>query len=231
MKLLTTGNPKMVKGEKKGYLTFILHLAPAKISGYNLCPMASKGCAAVCLNTSGRGIYQRTQDARIRRSKMFMEQRNDFMALLVKDIEAGIRKAKRNGMIPAFRLNGTSDIRWENIEVFEIDDKTATLWPNLMTKFQDVQFYDYTKLPNRTDIPKNYHLTFSASESNSAHVELAIDKGMNVAVVFKSRPEAYLGLPVIDGDETDLRFLDAKSVIVGLSAKGKAKKDNSGFVR
>lgn len=221
MKLLTIGNTKTVKGEAMGYMTFIMHLAPSTLSGYNTCPMASAGCASACLNTAGRGRFTATQEARIRKTKWFFENRDAFMFQLVKDIEAAIRKANREGMTPVFRLNGTSDIRWETVSVGG--------FRNVMEVFPNVQFYDYTKLTNRRDIPANYHLTFSRSESNDAYVSLMMDAGYNVAVVFDAMPETYLGRKVIDGTETDLRFLDEKGVIVGLLAKGKAKKDTSGF--
>jgi hypothetical protein len=200
-----------------GYLTFILHLAPSWLSGYNTCPMASKGCTAACLNTAGRGRFTATQEARIRKTKLFFEDRENFMAQLVKDIQAAVRKADREGMTPVFRLNGTSDIRWETVAV----DGFA----NIMEMFPNLTFYDYTKIPNRRNIPSNYHLTFSRSESN----EHLIPQGMNVAVVFDSLPDVWFGRTVIDGTETDLRFLDPQNVVVGLLAKGKAKKDNSGF--
>jgi hypothetical protein len=228
MKLLTVGNPKLVKGQKQGYLSFVLHLAPSTLSGYNTCPMASVGCAAACLNTAGRGgIFKKgestnnIQKARIRRTVMFFENRAEFMVTLVKEIRAGIRMAQKQGLTPVFRLNGTSDIRWETVELtFE-----GITYRNIIEFFGNVTFYDYTKLPNRRNLPANYHVTFSRSESNEA----SIPADMNVAVVFNKLPATYLGRPVINGDETDLRFLDPKGVVVGLKAKGKAKKDNSGF--
>lgn len=223
MKLLTIGNTKTVKGEALGYMTFIMHLAPSTLSGYNTCPMASEGCAAACLNTAGRGRFTMTQEARIRKTRWFFEDRVSFMDQLVKDVLAAIRKAARMNMIPVFRLNGTSDIRWETVPVYG--------FRNIMEMMPAVQFYDYTALPNRRDIPKNYHLTFSRKENNDAYVKVAMDNGMNVAVVFeKELPATHVGRIVIDGTETDLRFLDPKNVIVGLVAKGKGKRDMSGFV-
>jgi hypothetical protein len=222
VKLLTVGNTKTTKGESQGYLTFILHLAPSKLSGYQTCPMASAGCAAACLNTAGRGRFTRTQEARIRKTRWFFEDRETFMAQLAKDIEAAIRKAERLGMTPVFRLNGTSDLRWETVPVFGFN--------NIMEMFPSVTFYDYTKLSNRTNLPPNYHLTFSRSESNEQQVYDVVLTNINVAVVFNTLPETYLGRQVIDGTETDLRFLDPKGVVVGLLAKGKAKVDQSGFV-
>jgi len=147
------------------------------------------------------------------------------MAQLVKDIEAAERKAERENMIPVFRLNGTSDIRWETVPV-TIDGVT---YPNIFLAFPNRQFYDYTKLTNRKVTALNYHLTFSRSEMNEVDALRMLTNGMNVAVVFDTLPAKWAGVKVIDGTETDLRFLDEKCVIVGLLAKGKAKKDTSGF--
>ena len=222
MKLLSTTNTKTMRGEKFGYLTFVLHLAPSRLSGYQTCPMASAGCAAACLNTAGMGKFKNVQAARIRKTRWFFEDRETFMAQLVKDIQAAIRKADRLGLKPAFRLNCLSDIRWENVPVFGFN--------NIMEMFPTVRFYDYTKLSNRTNLPGNYHLTFSRSESNNQQVHEVMLTDINVAVVFKELPQTYLGRQVIDGTETDLRFLDPKGVVVGLLAKGRAKTDLSGFV-
>lgn len=228
MRLLALGNAKTMKGEGRGYLTGILHLAPYTLSGHQVCPMASKGCAAACLNTAGRGRFTKTQDARIRKTRAFFADRATFMATLVKNIEALIRKAEREDKIPVVRLNGTSDLRWETVPV---DGQ-----PNIFARFPTIQFYDYTKIANRRDLPENYHLTFSRAESNSADVVTAMRKGMNVAVAFhvakgEPLPAEYLGREVVDGDVTDLRFLDKGNVIVGLRAKGKnGKLDASGFV-
>jgi hypothetical protein len=163
------------------------------------------------------------QQARLRKTKMFFEQRDAFMAGLVKDIKLGIKQAEKKGMIPAFRLNGTSDLSWEKYEV--ADGK------NVFQLFPEVQFYDYTKVLGRkvSDI-KNYHLTFSNADGNLNDVLAAQKAGLNIAVVFDKLPQKYLSWNVVDGDETDLRFLDPKAVIVGLKAKGRARKDTSGFV-
>lgn len=227
MKLLSDANPKIQKGTSKGYLTFIMHLAPGSLSGHNVCPGASAGCLATCLNTAGRGRFQNIQQARIRKTEWFFRDRKGFMAQLVKDVEAGIRKADRLKLTPVFRLNGTSDIRWETVKVGS--------YKNIFEMFPNVQFYDYSKLSNRKNIPANYHLTFSRSESNENKLDEAISNGMNVAVVFSTKkkndlPSRYRSLPVVDADETDLRFLDPKGSVCGLRAKGQAKKDASGFV-
>lgn len=215
---------KTVKGEKKGVLTGIMYLAPHTLSGVNVCPMAElAGCAAPCLNTAGRGRMTPVQEARIRKTRFWHEDREGFLTILRADIRRLVAKAKRTNMVPMVRLNGTSDIRWE-IEA-----------PELFSEFSNVQFYDYTKLPNRKNVPANYHLTFSYSGANpryAAFADVAIKNGMNVAVVFrKLLPETFLGLPVINGDESDVRPYDPQGVVVGLTAKGSAKKDTSGFVQ
>lgn len=230
MTLLTVANPKLLKGTKKGYLSSVLHLAPADLSGKNTCPKATVGCKAACLNTAGRGgMFKRgestnvIQQARIRKTKQFFESRDKFLQELVIEISKTIIKAKKLGLIPVFRLNGTSDLSWEKYEV--ADGK------NIFQMFPTVQFYDYTKIIGRkvSHIP-NYHLTFSKADGNDMDVRIAASNGMNVAAVFHKLPEQYIGRTVINGDETDLRFLDPKGVIVGLKAKGRAKKDVSGFV-
>ena len=231
MKLLSTANPKIQKGTAKGYLSFILHLAPADLSGKETCPKRTAGCTAACLNTAGRGgMFKKgentniIQQARIRKTQEFFADRDSFMAQLFKDINKGIRQAEKLGLKPVFRLNGTSDLSWEKYEVLGAK--------NIFALFPTVQFYDYTKVLGRkvSDIP-NYHLTFSAADGNDADVAKALAQGMNVAMVFDKVPAEYMGKEVLDADEDDLRFLDKKGCIAGLKAKGRAKKDTSGFVR
>jgi len=244
MNLLSTGNPKILKGLKSGYNTYILHLAPAKLSGYNTCPKATAGCEAACLNTAGRGgMFKKgettnaIQKARIRKTKMFYENRNEFFNLLVKDITLAIKQSEKKGLIPVFRLNGTSDISFEKYGFTIAYDGYTIEYANIFERFPNVQFYDYTKVLGRKvkDI-KNYSLTFSAADGNDNDVIKAIAQGYNIATVFgikktEPMPEYYNGLPVFNGDESDLRFLDPKGVVVGLYAKGKAKKDETGFVK
>ena len=228
MKLLNIdANAKTVKGQKKGYMTAILHLAPANVSGYEVCPMSTAGCRAACLYTAGRGAFSTVQQSRIAKTKFFFERRSEFMLQLVKEIEAFVKKAEKLDLIPVVRLNGTSDIVWERIEV------TKPFGKSVMEMFPDVQFYDYTKRHNRRDLPANYHLTFSLAEDNEVNANKALTAGMNVAVVFRTAayPKTYLSAVVVDGDESDLRFLDGNGKVVGLYAKGKAKKDTSGFVK
>lgn len=225
MKLLSYSNPKIAKNVKKGYLGAILHLAPFNQSGYQVCKNASEGCAEACLYHQGRGRFDNVKNARIRKTQEFFTKKAEFMAQLERDIASVLRKAEREDKIPCIRLNGTSDIPWERVRYGE-DRK------NIFEKFPDVQFYDYTKRPDRKDLPPNYHLTFSLAEDNDENARTAISQGLNVAVVFRDElPKTFMKLPVVDGDETDLRFLDPKGCIVGLKAKGSAKSDTTGFVR
>lgn len=230
-KLLSTANPKIQKGTKKGYLSFILHLAPATLSGKETCPKRTAGCTAACLNTAGRGgMFKKgentnmIQKARIRKTELFFNDRDTFMEQLEQDINKAIKFAAKQGLKPVFRLNGTSDLSWEKYTCKGSDR-------NLFEMFPNVQFYDYTKVLGRkvAQYP-NYHLTFSKADGNDADVTKAIAQGMNVAAVFDKLPDTYMGLPVVDADEDDLRFLDPKGAVLGLKAKGRAKKDYSGFV-
>ena len=226
-KLLSTANPKIQKGTKMGYLSFILHLAPADLSGRETCPKRTAGCTAACLNTAGRGGMFRKgettntiQRARIRKTQYFFNRRQDFMLDLVADIRKAIKFAERKGLTPVFRLNGTSDLSWEKYECYDVGAA------NIFEAFPGVQFYDYTKVLGRkvAQYP-NYHLTFSKADGNDSDVAEALLQGMSVVAVYDEIPQ---GVP--SADETDLRFLDPKGIMLGLKAKGRAKKDSSGFV-
>ena len=224
-KLLSTANPKIQKGTKLGYLSFILHLAPADLSGRETCPKRTAGCTAACLNTAGRGgMFKRgettnvIQKARIRKTQYFFNNRAGFMKDLYADICKGIRLANKLGLEPVFRLNGTSDLSWEKYEMTE--------GKNVFDVFAGIQFYDYTKvLGRKVKHIENYHLTFSKADGNDSDVAEALLQGMSVVAVYDKIPE---GVP--SADETDLRFLDPKGIMLGLKAKGRAKKDYSGFV-
>lgn len=236
MKLLSVNrDAKTKKGNKFGVLTGILYLAPADISGYQVCPKASEGCKAACLYTAGYGVYAKVQKGRINRTLRFFREREAFLADLVSDITKLVSSAKRNGMIPAIRLNGTSDIAWEKFKV-TLNDKE---YANVFEAFPDVQFYDYSAILARKSALhyKNYHLTFSLKENNDKDAKKALDAGFNLAVVFnvkkdEAKPTHWNGYPVIDGDVSDIRFNDKRGGhIVALSAKGRARYDTSGFVR
>ncbi len=218
--LSVMADAKTRKGLSMGYLTGILYLAPASLSGFNVCPKSSEGCRAACLYTAGRGRFYSTERARTVKTLAYFSNRERFNYRLRISIEALERKALRLGLKPAVRLNGTSDIVWEGTGIFQA--------------FPRVQFYDYTKIVKRFErpLPTNYSLTFSASESNQGQISAVKSHGGNTAIVFRGDlPATYLGMPVINGDANDLRFLDPPDCIVGLKAKGKAKKDASGFVR
>lgn len=233
MKLLTTENAKTTKGESLGYLTAILYLAPSNLSGRNVCSHASEGCIQACLFSAGMGAFANVQDARIAKTRAFFADPKQFVEDLAKDIEAAQRKAQREGLELCVRLNGTSDLPWENLG--------GQAGVCLMRRFPGVRFYDYTKNPARIRaflagrMPENYSLTFSRSECNGETALELAKAGANVAVVFATKkgadlPATWAGRPVVDGDLHDLRFLDGRGRIVGLRAKGKAKKDESGFV-
>ncbi len=222
------GDAKTVKGNGSGYLTAIMYMTPYKTLGRNLCPMAeTAGCLDGCLNTAGRGAMNSVQKGRARKAEWFIKDQAGFMAQLIKDCIRFVAYCDKRGIKPAIRLNGTTDVRWELIKHDGL---------NLFETFPEIMFYDYTKIANRPlDIP-NYKLTFSYSEASAAYEKqcfIALKRGMNIAVVFRDKesiPESFLGLPTIDGDKTDLRFLDPAQSIVALYAKGKARKDQSGFV-
>lgn len=220
--LLSKNNHKTIKGEKLGYITYILYMSPYTDNsmGINLCPHSSKGCSSACLFKSGfGGMYEQVQNGRRNKTEWFLQNRDEFMLELVNEITKLLKKHKGEDKIVTFRLNGTTDIRWEKIKI-----KGGK---NIFEMFPDVQFYDYTKNPVRFDgsMPKNYDLTFSRSEVNHLQALEILKKGYNVAMVFDNIPETYQGFKVISGDDTDLRFLDKKGVIVGLKYKNQTGKN------
>ena len=228
MKLLSVSeDAKTVKGEKKGYLTGILYLAPADTSGVaNVCASSSPGCRAACLYTAGRAAYfPKINQARIRKTRWFFSNPLSFQMQLHKDIAALVRQAKREGLKPCVRLNGTSDL-----------PRLAHMMAE-HPHFKRVQFYDYTAHPRPwLRILPNYHLTFSMKENNLTHAIEALDHNISVCVVFntkrgKTLPKTFGGRKVYDGDLNDLRFKDPKGAIIGVRAKGRAKKDCTGFVQ
>jgi Gene product 88 len=214
------GNHKIAKNDKSGkYLSYILHLAPSDLSGFNTCPMASMGCKQACLNTAGKGAYSNVQNARVRKTRLYFENRPEFYKQLREDLNRVIRQAEKQSKKPIVRLNGTSDLNFLDI----------------IREYPTIQFYDYTKVLCRLklDIPINYHLTFSRSENNQTECIKALKLGFNVAMVFDYKhglPDTYDGFNVVSGETNDLRFLDQKNSIVGLVSKGKARKDKTGFV-
>jgi len=225
MKLLNSGNAKTIKGEKLGFKTYGVHLSPFNKSGFQVCKWASKGCARACLDTAGRGVMSNVQRSRINKTKFLFEDRNGFLDQLRAEIKSAIRSSEKKGLVPCFRLNLTSDFKWEETGIFE--------------EFPEAQFYDYTKGKNRMleylqgNLSPNYHLTYSRSEKkgDDIHSKAFLKSEGNVAVVFRGKlPKTWNGFDVIDGDESDLRFLDGTGKVIGLVEKGLAKKDETGFV-
>lgn len=218
--LLSTNNAKTIKGEKKGITTYIMYLAPynQNSKGINLCSHASEGCAKACLFGSGAARFTNVQKGKINKTEYFLADRSAFLAQLDEEIAKITAKHSKDNSKFAIRLNGTSDIRFEK---FKIRDGK-----NIFELHPTVQFYDYTKNYLRFDVelPSNYHLTFSLSETNRDKAIELLGRGVNVAMVFGVRkeedlPTEYLGYPVINGDENDLRFTDPKNIIVGLKYK------------
>jgi len=224
--LSVNSNPKIDKSNKVSnkYWSCIMHLRPISTK---ICPYQDIAkCKDACLNTAGLGgVYPSIQKARQKKTDLFLNDRDEFMQQLVKDINTFIRACQRKDKRPAIRLNGTSDIQWEYIEIDGYE--------NIFAMFPEVQFYDYTKIPTRKiDHIPNYHLTWSYSEANNKYAKMFDKVPNNKAVVFKNKilPSMFKGLKVIDGDTHDMRFLDEPNSVVGLKAKGKARQDKSGFV-
>ena len=227
--LLSKGSTNS-KTAKNDITTFILYLAPHNLNNNNvtLCKDASAGCIASCLYKAGMGIFSNVQAARINKANYFVTDKKVFLVQLLKEIRKEIKKASDKNEKIAFRLNGTSDIDFIYLLKkqlnFDID----------LLAYDKVFFYDYTKsLPRakRYLDSKNYTVTFSKSEVNDLQVQEALNLGINVAAVFSNDlPTTYKGIKVVDGDKSDLVMLEYKKVILGLKAKGPAKKDTSGFV-
>ncbi len=215
--------------------TSILYLTPADGADpkVNLCPASTPGCRAACLYTAGRGQMTSVQKARLSKTKRFLADQSNFMADLVADLVRLSHRQERTGVKQAIRLNGTSDIDWENI----LCKRDGKIFFNVMTAFPDLQFYDYTKRLTRVSpkypLPPNYHLTFSESEVNGKFCSTSHVGSVNIATVFQGPdlPNQWRGRQVIDGTKHDMRFLDPPGVVVGLVAKGKAKQDKTHFVK
>jgi hypothetical protein len=232
-RIFSVDNPKAAKAQSFGWLNAIHYMAPHKLAGVgNLCPDASGGCIDLCLGQhSGAAIYYPSViQSRIAKARRFMKDRAAYMRDMTRAIEAAYRKAQRDGLLLCVRPNGSTDLAWEGLKG---DDGLS-----LVAAFPSIQFTDYTKSFKRAlahaqgKMPTNYHLTFSHSETNAAQCLQILAAGGNVAIVFANGlPDTWNGFRVINGDLHDLRHLDPRGVVVGLSPKGpKAKRDQSGFV-
>jgi hypothetical protein len=230
-KLLSVGaDAKTVKGNGDKYITGIVYMKPYKTvwqgKVHNLCARAETAkCHDGCLDTAGRGQMDTVQAARLRKSLFWISDRKQWISTFEEDLTVLRRRAHKNGQQPCCRPNGTTDILHER--------------SGFIQRFSDIQFYDYTKNYERAyrQMPSNYHLTLSYSEANMEYADAVhkavLDTGINMAVVFRNKniiPTTFRGLPVVDGDKDDLRFLDPKGCVVALIAKGKAKLDTTGFV-
>jgi hypothetical protein len=231
--LLAVGaDSKTPRGEARGILTGILYMTPAETEAdaVNFCPYSTEACRALCIAETGRGPMPSVKRGRARKRALFVGNRAEFLRQLEWDCGALVRASVRRDLKAASRLNGTSDAAWE------------LLARGLFARYPGIQFYDYTKIPARYSrflagkLPPNYHLTFSRSEKNEAQCLRFLQNGGNVAVVFGTRkgrplPQTWHGFRVIDGDVDDYRPADPVNVVVGLRAKGPARRDkSSGFV-
>jgi hypothetical protein len=210
-------------------MVYSLYLAPAKMSGYEVCPMRSKECTDLCLNESGHNridIKNNINNSRIKKTKLFFEHRQFFMDWMIDEIRTSKKKAEENNFKFSVRLNNTSDISPESFYYKFPDGKIK----NILEIFPDVQFYDYTKVPNRTELTKyykNYDITFSYSGQNMDKCMEMLLNGFRVAMVFKEVPEYFMGYEVVYGDNYDMRYYDPKNVIIGLKYKKTRKKLDS----
>ena len=217
---------KQKKATDYNELTYSLYLAPAKLSGYEVCPKRNDECTSLCLNESGMNRMSMRNEAinssRIAKTKLFFEEREFFMRWMIDEIITAEIKARKLGYKFSVRLNNTSDISPEMFYI-KINNKSV----NVLQYFQHIQFYDYTKVLNRINLIKkykNYDLTFSYSGYNIDECQKALQSKVRVAVVFKKLPAKFWGLKVIDGDAYDMRYHDRKNVIVGLKFKSVRKK-------
>lgn len=226
---ILTSNMKLAVDIEAGYEVLGIQMAPHSIAGYNVCQYASRECIKACIFTSGRGRFNNVQLARIARKLLFFKDLTAFKNQLVYEIKLAIKRNEKNGKKTAIRLNVFSDIPWERV------------FPELFEMFPSIKFYDYTKNHNRVlqgySLPVNYHLTFSRSENTSLElINSILSNGINIAIPFACKkdqlPKTWNNIEVINGDKSDIRFLDKTSVIVGLSVKGDGKKlTQGGFVQ
>jgi len=216
-------NPKTAKNQKFGILTSPLHLAPARLSGNNVCAGSTAGCRTACLHTAGNPIYMAGKKrARLAKTKLYFGNRESFLRLLISDFAWISHKAEKLGLKAGVRLNATSDIPWERVKYdgLQITEYAAA---------GNIVLYDYTKILKRA-LCQTYHLTFSRSENNWKDCRKVLKAGGTVAAVFETLPETYKGFSVANGDLSDWRPGDTPGTIIGLKPKGLAKNDATGFV-
>jgi hypothetical protein len=238
-KLLSKGNTN-AKTSKNSLQTFILYMSPAaqNSKGADLCPFRSAGCTAACLYTAGRGKFNNVQRARMNKSEYFIRDKKTFLSQLALELKAINKRQLKKGTKAAIRLNGTTDVDFLYLLKNRVGLDALQL--------EGLVFYDYTKDPHRVKryAGTNYTLTFSRAEDNEPHALEVLKNSGIVSAVFADRlPQFYKGFEVIDGDQSDDLMIKAaqavnvlkrtrkgQGIILGLKAKGDAKKDTSGFV-
>lgn len=225
--LLSLGSTNS-KTAKNSLDTFILYLSPFNQNsfGINVCPKASPGCVASCLFSAGRGRFSNVINARTNKTDFLLSDKIGFLTMLKNELVKINNKAIKESKKIAIRLNGTSDLDFVGMVKNKLDFDLLSL--------QNLVFYDYTKIYGKAlkyKDAKNYFVTLSLAEnSNLDEIKMALNLGINVSAVFKNNlPDQLLGFPVIDGDKTDIEMIFNTGVILGLKAKGKAKKDKTGF--
>jgi len=230
-------NAKLAKTHDKfgrDWDTYILYLAPATVATkqgetFNACPASTPECRAGCLFYAGQAqVFKNINVARVNKTRAFIESREAFLDLLKKELRLALKRANKSGKRVAVRLNGTSDIDWVSLGIIGNPE------------FDAIQFYDYTKLPTRAikwargELPRNYQITFSRSETNARVAERVLAAGANVAAVYSHRLTLdFDKIGQLDGDLHDARFLDVgHGKLILLKAKGKARNTESqtGFV-
>jgi hypothetical protein len=224
---------KLMKTQKMRHeLTYGIYLAPAELSGRNICPGASEYCKAACLNLSGRARIEtnnRIYNARIKKTKLFFAYNTFIMDWITAEIRAYKAKADRLGYSFSIRINCTSDL--------DISKYRNSAGLNVLEQFPTIQVYDYTKVFSRIKLLEkypNYDLTYSYNGLNFSKCVAALNTGVRVAMVFEKRlPAYYRNIPVVNGDLYDIRYVDPKNAIVGLVFKhvrNKINLNNTPFV-
>lgn len=218
---MVNNSTKHEKAYKYDELVYTLYLAPAKMSGYEVCPMRTKECTQLCLNESGRNKMDTKENkinqSRIKKTKLFFEDRQFFMRWLIEELSIAKKRAENGGLHFSVRLNNTSDLSPES---FYLDSDGTK--KNILELFPETQFYDYTKVPKRVELVKkykNYDVTFSYSGNNLQDCISMLNNNVRVAIVFKEVPDKFWGRKVINGDMYDMRYRDDRDVIVGLKFK------------
>jgi hypothetical protein len=233
IKLLSKGvtNSKTAKNELE---TYIMYLSPYKgnSKGINICPNA-QNCINDCLFKQGKGRFSNVQNSRIAKTEFYLGFRVEFLTQLVKELTKIYTKAQNTKTKICVRLNGTSDLDFLAIVKNRLNFDLLEYSTTLESSNYGIIFYDYTKILGKVEKYQNtnYSLTYSFQGSNLDESLTALELGANLAVVFRKKlPLEFLNTLVVDGDKSDLQTINHKGKVLGLKAKGSAKKDKSGFV-